>query len=422
MMTKHNYDLTLLCLLLGLMPACKLGDQNLGETDESGNDTDDDFNDDHEEDPDGTGDHHDDNDDDTGDDGCGNGIDEPGELCFELISLPLPGGGVALDVKIDPIGDENSFQSIVALTTGPNVPLVIWPYHDELQGHFQEQPTIVGGPLPTATIPGIEIGDFDPGGIESSDIAYASAEGVVIGWDYAGSFDDVTFALLCPNPTSFVMGYFDADSDGRDVVCVHENDLGVTEVLFAANLGGRSFAAPVVVDTDLPAITPLRRYGGGFVAHDRVDQLMIWTPSDSGLLLSFESAPALAWDLDVVNLLPDARIVVASHEPQGLLLINDALEVGELLATAALPYRSAHLDVDRDQRGDLIATLASGHVGVWLGTDEGLADPILLEVGPDPRAIGHGAVIWETDPEASPPRPVIAVSTGATISLLFPNP
>src|SRR5690606_34526191 len=133
---------------------------------------------------------------------CGNDIEEPGdELCFELISLPLPAPGVALDVKIDPIGDENSYQSIIALTTSPDAPIVIWPYHSEFVGRFEEQPVIIEGPLPT--IPGIEIGDYDPLAMEFADLVYATEAGVVIGWDHPGGFDDFMLALPCPNPTSF---------------------------------------------------------------------------------------------------------------------------------------------------------------------------------------------------------------------------
>src|SRR5690606_16988209 len=107
-------------------------------------------------------------------------------------------------------------------------------------------------------IPGIEIGDYDPLAMEFADLVYATEAGVVIGWDHPGGFDDFMLALPCPNPTSFTTGSFDDVHNGLDLLCAHENESGVVELLVAANLGDRDFAAPVVVSTDLPDITPLR--------------------------------------------------------------------------------------------------------------------------------------------------------------------
>ncbi|MFO7567659.1 MAG: hypothetical protein R6X02_33770 [Enhygromyxa sp.] len=430
-MTRRNYDLTLLFVLLGFVPACTLADKNLGETDESesgdpdegselsdlpGEDDDDsDDNDDN-----------DDNDDENGDgdmDTCGNGIAEEGEVCFTKVSLLAP--GPVLDVGIADVDGEEANADVVVLTTNPDAPLAIWRYSVDLEA-FVDEPEIVEGPLPTPVVPGMVIGDFDPFGIESPDIAYLSQDGVVIIWDkFHVGFDEVTLAVPCPDPISFTMGGFD-ELDGADVLCAHDSGDGTIEVLLASGSNvERDFAAPIVVAANLPEISPLFHavdFSGPqpirrFIAHDGVDQLLIWTLDGDHYQQTSQAVPAAVVDLNWTS----AGLVAASHDPAGLQLLDLSAQgfgitVGELIPSAALPHRVASVELTNDNALDLVATLDSGHLGVWPATDQGFGDPVLVEVGPDPREMGIGPLGWTGEP-------VIAVADGDdTVTLLYPNP
>jgi hypothetical protein len=430
-MTMPNYNMTLLFVLLGLTPACNIGDKNLGESGDVAEDETTDPGPDLPAEGDGDGDEGDGDGDEEGDgDGesttCGDGVEDPTELCFEpFLSLPLP--GPALDVVIYDVdaAGENALMDIVALTSAPGMPLVIW--HNDEGVRFQTEAEIVAGPLPTATIPGLATGDFDPFGTEYIDIAYASADGIVIGWDKGlgddAAFNEVTLAVPCANPSSFVAGSFDDVSNGPDLLCAHQ--VGDTiELVVASNLGDRDFSAPTVIGVE-PAITRLRNRGDRIVAHDGVDQLLVWDLIGESFVQSSQTVPGAVWDLGFPYLPGDIDWVLASHDPQGLLTLDEnegELEVGELLATDATPYATRSANITYDDHPELIVALGSGHLGVWLGNEAGLEDELVtIEVGPDPRELDVER-FYDWSEELDEGSPVIVVTTGESISVLYANP
>jgi hypothetical protein len=251
---------------------------------------------------------------------------------------------------------------------------------------------------------------------------------VVIGWDKGlgadGGFEDVTLAVPCLNPHSFIAGNFDDLSNGRDLLCAQQPDEDTIEILVAYNLGDRNFSAPILVAVE-PAITRLRNTGDRIVAHDGLETLMVWNLIEESFVQSSDEVSGAVWDLSFPYLPGDIDWVLASHDPQGLITLDEnegEIAMGELLATDAPPYASGKASLNYDMNPELVVALGSGHLGVWIGNEAGLEDELVtIEVGPEPRQFAVGRFYdWQIEGDMG--MPVVAVTSGESISVLYADP
>jgi hypothetical protein len=361
---------------------------------------------------------------------CGNGIVEPGEICYAP-AVTLDVSARPLDVEIADI-DGDGDRDLVAVIQNDTAPLVSWLG----DGAGSLGAAIVSlDDEPHFNGLGLELADLDEDGhLDAIHSGYVSA---LVAWGQGDGSFELPLVIPCNYVNTVTVGHFD-DDNLLDIACASHPEQYDADVYVAHNLGGRSFSdATIIADPGYhyPELTAADLDADGdddLLAYDEIGVIRVWRQTAPGMFM-VEDYPlpvpqGIGWGIATGYLDGDARLDVVASFPRtltdptrvvALLQDQQGVLVSEPSVVAGMkPWGLAISDVSSDGLSDMVVALGSGSVAVLAREGAGgFAAPVSFPAGSEPSQVTTGDLDGDGVPELA-----VANDGGSSVSLFWSDP